>query len=71
LAALFLANGILGIPILLTYFVDPAFIYVAALWGVTVSGSSILLAVSFRRQKIGAAAPEMARPAGWDGEGAS
>ncbi|GAB6273507.1 MAG: hypothetical protein STSR0004_03700 [Peptococcaceae bacterium] len=46
---LFLANGILAAPIFLTYFVNPSFIYVAAPWSVTISGSAILLAIFFRR----------------------
>ena len=46
---LFVANGMLAIPIVLTYFVNRSFIYVAALWSVTVSGSAILLALSFHR----------------------
>lgn len=46
---LFVATGILALPIFLTYFVSPAFIYVAGLWGVTVPASAILLAIFFRR----------------------
>ena len=43
------ATGVLAFPIILTYFVNPSFIYVAAPWGVTVPVSAILLAVRFRR----------------------
>lgn len=46
---LFVANGILAVPIFLTYFVSPSFIYLAALWSITISGSAILLAIFFRR----------------------
>lgn len=46
---LFLANGILAVPIFLTYFVNRSFIWLAALWSVTITGSAILLAVHFRR----------------------
>lgn len=46
---LLLASGIVSLPIFLTYFVDRSFIYIAALWSVTISGSAILLAVFFRR----------------------
>lgn len=48
---LFLANAVLGIPVLLTYFVNPAFFGVAALWGITVPGSTVLLALFFRRER--------------------
>lgn len=47
---LFIATGILAVPILLTYFVDRAFIYLAGLWGITVPGAGILLAIYFRRR---------------------
>jgi hypothetical protein len=46
---LFVATGVLGVPSMLTYFVNPAFISVAALWGITVPAFCILLAVYFRR----------------------
>ena len=46
---LFLANGMLAVPIFLTYFVNRSFIWLAALWSVTVTASAILLAVHFRR----------------------
>ncbi len=46
---LFLANGILAVPIFLTYFVNRSFIFGAALWSVTISVSAILLATFFRR----------------------
>jgi hypothetical protein len=51
---LFFATGILIVPILLTYFVDRAYIYVAGLWGITVPGAAILLAIYFRRRWNGA-----------------
>lgn len=46
---LLLATGALAVPIFLTYFVDRAFIYGAALWSVTLSGLGILMARHFRR----------------------
>ncbi len=46
---LFLANGVLAVPIFLTYFVNRSFIWLASLWSVTITGSAILLAVHFRR----------------------
>ncbi len=46
---LFLANGALAVPIFLTYFVNRSFMWVAALWSVTIAGSAILLALFFRR----------------------
>lgn len=46
---LFLANGALAVPIFLTYFVNRSFMWGAALWSVTIAGSSILLALFFRR----------------------
>ena len=46
---LFLANGILAVPIFLTYFVNRSFLYAAMPWSVTISGSAILLAIFFRR----------------------
>jgi hypothetical protein len=46
---LFVLNGILAVPIFLTYFVNRSFIWMAALWSVTITGSAILLAVQFRR----------------------
>ena len=47
---LLLATGMLGVPILLTYFVDRRFIYAAGLWGITVPASAIFLAAFFRRR---------------------
>ena len=47
---LLLANGLLGLPIFLTYFVSRAFIVVAGLWGITIPCIAILLAVAFRRR---------------------
>lgn len=46
---LFLANGVLAVPIFLTYFVSRSFMWIAALWSVTITGSAILIAVHFRR----------------------
>jgi hypothetical protein len=46
---LFVANAILIVPVVLTYFVDRVFIYAAAPWAVTVPGSSILLPLYFQR----------------------
>jgi hypothetical protein len=42
------ATGVLGVPTILTYFVDPAFIWSAASRGITVPAFSILLAIHFR-----------------------
>ena len=44
---LFVANGLLAVPIFVTYFVNRSFIWLAALWSVTVTGSAILLAIRF------------------------
>jgi hypothetical protein len=46
---LFFAHGVVGIPVLLNYFVSVAFGPLAALWSVTLTSSAILLAVWFRR----------------------
>lgn len=46
---LFLTNGALAAPIFLTYFVNRSFMWAAALWSVTITGSAILLALFFRR----------------------
>lgn len=46
---LFLANGVLAVPIFLTYFVNRAFMWGAALWSVTITASAVLLAILFRR----------------------
>lgn len=46
---LFLANGALAVPIFLTYFVDRAFMWGAALWSVTITASAVLLAMKFTR----------------------
>ena len=45
----FVANGFLAVPIFLTYFVNRSFIWLAALWSVTVFCSAILVAIHFRR----------------------
>jgi hypothetical protein len=45
----FVANGLLAVPIGLTYFVDRSFLVLAALWSVTITLSAILLAIHFRR----------------------
>ena len=47
---LFLANGVLAVPIFLTYFVDRSFMWGAALWSVTITASAVLLAIVFRRE---------------------
>ena len=46
---LFVVNGILAVPIFLTYFVNRSFIWMAGLWSVTITGSAILLSVHFHR----------------------
>jgi hypothetical protein len=46
---LLVATAVLGVPSMLTYFVNPAFMSIAGLWGITVPGFSVLLAVYFRR----------------------
>ena len=46
---LFLANGVLAVPIFLTYFVNRSFMWGAALWSVTITTSAVLLATFFRR----------------------
>ena len=48
---LFVANGVLGIPIFITYFVDRGFMWLAAPWSVTITGSAVLLAIHFRRSE--------------------
>ena len=46
---LFIGNGVLAVPIFLTYFVNRSFMPAASLWSVTIAGSAILLALFFRR----------------------
>jgi hypothetical protein len=47
---LLFANAAAAVPILLTYFVDRAFLIIAGpLWTVAVCGAAVLLAVFFRR----------------------
>src|SRR5207245_3322048 len=47
---LLLANGVAVVPILLTYFVDRAFLLIAGpLWGLAIPTTAVLLAVWFRR----------------------
>jgi hypothetical protein len=46
---LFQANGVLAVPIFLTYFVDRTFMWGAALWSVTITASAVLVAIFFRR----------------------
>lgn len=48
---LFVANGVVTIPVFLTYFVDPGFLPLAGLWVVAVPVSTFLVAVHFRRQR--------------------
>ncbi len=38
-----------AVPIFLTFFVNRSFLFAAAPWSVTISGSAILLAIFFRR----------------------
>jgi hypothetical protein len=47
----FVANGIITVPVFLTYFVDPGFLPLAGLWVGAVPVSTFLVAVSFRRQR--------------------
>lgn len=44
-----IATGVLGVPTVLTYFVNPEFFWSTALWGFTVPAFSVLLAIYFRR----------------------
>ena len=46
---LFLANGVLAVPIFLTYFDNRVFMWGAALWSVTITAAAVLLAIVFRR----------------------
>ena len=46
---LFVVNGMLAVPIFLTYFVSRSFIWMAALWSITITGSAILVAIHFWR----------------------
>ena len=49
---LLFANGVAVVPILLTYFVDRAFLLIAGpLWGLAVPALAVLLGVSFRRDR--------------------
>jgi hypothetical protein len=57
----FLANGAVGVPIFLTYFVNRSFIWGAALWSITVSASALLLAVHFRRLRLATPVGSLAR----------
>jgi len=50
------ANGCLAVPIFLTYFVNRSFIWAAALWSVTITGSAVLLIGFFRRASCDGAA---------------
>lgn len=45
---LFLVNGVLAVPIFLTYFVNRSFMWAAGLWSVTITASAVLLAIMFR-----------------------
>ena len=58
--SLLLATGVLALPIALTYFVDPAFLPLAAPWSLTVPATALLLARAFRRGEVGATPPLMA-----------
>jgi len=44
-----IGTGVLGVPTILTYFVNPAFLWVTTPWGITVPGFSVLLAIYFKR----------------------
>jgi hypothetical protein len=57
---LFLVTGVLAVPIVLTYFVDRRFMYVAGLWGVTVPASAILLGIFFYRRSGSPVVPGIA-----------
>jgi hypothetical protein len=46
----FVANGVVTVPVFLTYFVDPGFLPLAGLWVVVVPVSTLLVAVYFRRR---------------------
>jgi hypothetical protein len=46
---LLIGTGLLGVPSMLTYFVNPAFLSVAVPWGITVPAFCALLAIYFRR----------------------
>ncbi len=53
---LFIGNGVLAVPIFLTYFVSRSFMLAASLWAVTISGSAVLLVIHFRRLRLDKAA---------------
>jgi hypothetical protein len=46
---LIVGNGLLAIPIFLTYFVSRSFMLLAGLWCATITGSAVLLAIQFAR----------------------
>ncbi|MDJ1431457.1 hypothetical protein [Halostagnicola sp. A-GB9-2] len=46
----FVANGLVTVPVFLTYFVDPAYILLAGLWTIAVPVATGLVAINFRRQ---------------------
>jgi hypothetical protein len=46
---MFLGTAVMGIPTILTYFVNPAFLWLTTPWGITVPAFSVLLAIYFRR----------------------
>ncbi len=46
---LLLANGVLALPIFLTYFVDRRFMWLAALWCVTITASALFIALHLAR----------------------
>jgi hypothetical protein len=48
---LFIVNGALGVPIILTYFVNRSFMWFAAPWSATISCSAIALAFHFRNAR--------------------
>ena len=46
---LFVVNGMLAVPIFITYFINRSFIWLAARWSITITATAILLAIHCRR----------------------
>jgi len=42
-------TGVMGVPTILTYFVNPAFLWLTIPWSITVPAFSVLLAIYFKR----------------------
>jgi hypothetical protein len=42
-------TGVMGVPTILTYFVNPAFLWLTTPWSITVPAFSVLLAIYFKR----------------------